>query len=81
MGAPAVPGRSRLRATAKQAQNASFWTLLNRCCRGYDLLTKRGFVHAFASWLRGPLNEVLHDSLSKIVSGVGACLNQRREPP
>ncbi len=32
---------------------------------GYDLLPKRGFGMPFATWLRGPLNEVLHDSLSE----------------
>lgn len=32
---------------------------------GYDLLPKRGFGMPFASWMRGPLKEVLHDSLSE----------------
>ncbi len=32
---------------------------------GFDTLTKRGFGMPFASWLQGPLNEVLHDSLSE----------------
>jgi asparagine synthase (glutamine-hydrolysing) len=32
---------------------------------GYDSLTKRGFGMPFDSWLRGPLEDVLHDSLSE----------------
>jgi asparagine synthase (glutamine-hydrolysing) len=32
---------------------------------GFDMLVKRGFGMPFASWLKGPLNEVLHDSLSE----------------
>jgi asparagine synthase (glutamine-hydrolysing) len=31
---------------------------------GFDLLPKRGFGMPFDSWLRGPLNEVLHEALS-----------------
>jgi asparagine synthase (glutamine-hydrolysing) len=31
---------------------------------GYDLLPKRGFGMPFDNWLRGPLNEVLHEALS-----------------
>jgi asparagine synthase (glutamine-hydrolysing) len=32
---------------------------------GFDTLTKRGFGMPFASWLRGPLKQVLNDSLSE----------------
>lgn len=36
-----------------------------RLMDGFDMLTKRGFGMPFASWMKGPLKDVLHDSLSE----------------
>jgi asparagine synthase (glutamine-hydrolysing) len=65
MGVPPVSGHSAMSYREAGTKRILLDIAKPLLPEGYDSLTKRGFGMPFASWLRGPLNEVLHDSLSE----------------